>query len=136
MVAHYIAQNANPELRVHLRKANEARAATFYAVWRALTAPLRRLAEAVRRAERKRATAGALSRLSDHHLADIGISRSEISGVADAIARQPLAAGLTIAELRRTESFAAPRRNADLVELPQPDARRVADLHLPDRIAS
>jgi uncharacterized protein YjiS (DUF1127 family) len=107
MVLDYIWQNANPELRGHLRAANEARAATIYAVWRKVTAPVRGLIEAVRRANRVRATHKALSRLSDRALRDIGISRSEISYVAHETAGAPPEVGLTIADLRQTESIAS-----------------------------
>ncbi len=78
--------NANPELRDHLRTANEARSATFYAAWRAVTAPVRGLIEAVRRVRRERETYHALSRLSDHLLKDVGISRSEIGSIAQSTA--------------------------------------------------
>ncbi len=45
MVIGQIWLNANPELRDHLRKANEERSAAFYATWRAVTAPVRGLIE-------------------------------------------------------------------------------------------
>ena len=64
MVIGQIWLNANPELRDHLRKVNEERSAAFYAAWRAVTTPVRRLIEAVRRVRRERETYGALSRLS------------------------------------------------------------------------
>ena len=48
--------NANPALRDHLRQANKQRSAAFYAAWRAVTAPLRGLVEALRRVRRERET--------------------------------------------------------------------------------
>ncbi len=78
--------NANPELRDHLRKVNEERSAAFYAAWRAVTALFRGCIGAVRRFRRERETYGALSRLSDHMLKDIGISRSEIGSIAQSLA--------------------------------------------------
>ncbi len=78
--------NATPELRDHLHKVNEERSAAFYATWRAATAPVRGLIEAVRRARRERETYGRLSSLSDHMLKDIGISRSEIGNIAQSLA--------------------------------------------------
>ena len=73
MVIGQIWINANPELRGHLRKANEERSAAYYAAWRAVTAPVRGLIEALRRARRERETYGALSRLNDRMLQDVGI---------------------------------------------------------------
>ena len=96
--------NANPELRTHLRKTSEARAAAFYAAWRRVSAPLRGLAEFLRRVHRERQTYDALSRLGDRALSDIGLSRSEVRSVSQAIAAEPLEAGMTIADLRRARS--------------------------------
>ncbi len=53
---------------------------------RAVTAPFRGFIEAVRRVRRERETYHALSRLSDHMLKDIGISRSEIGSIAQSLA--------------------------------------------------
>ena len=53
---------------------------------RAVTAAFRGFIEAVRRFRRERETYHALSRLSDHMLKDIGISRSEIGSIAQSIA--------------------------------------------------
>ncbi len=86
MVIRQVWINANPELRDHLRTANEARSATFYAAWRAVTAPVRGFIKAVRRFRRERETFGALSSLNDHMLKDIGISRSEIGNIAQSLA--------------------------------------------------
>jgi uncharacterized protein YjiS (DUF1127 family) len=116
--------NANPELRGHLRKANEARSATFYAAWRAVTAPVRGLIEALRRVRRERETYGALSRLNDRQLQDIGLSRSEIGSIAQAVAAEPPEAGLTIAELRQTRRIVPAGRDAQVVPLPRADERR------------
>ncbi len=55
-------------------------------ILRAVTAPFRRFIEAVRRVRRERETYHALSRLSDHMLKDIGISRSEIGSIAQSLA--------------------------------------------------
>ena len=96
--------NANPELRTHLRNTNEARAAAFYAAWRRVSAPLRGLVEYLRRVRREHQTYDALSRLGDHALSDIGLSRSEIGNVAQAVAAEPLEAGMTIADLRWAHS--------------------------------
>ena len=86
MVIRQVWINANPELRDHLHKVNEERLATFYTPWRAVTAPVRGFIEAGRRFRRERETYGALSRLSDHMLKDIGISRSEIGSIAQSLA--------------------------------------------------
>ncbi len=105
MVIGQIWINANPELRGHLRKVNEERSAAFYATWRAATAPFRGLIETLRRARGERETYRNLSRLSDHMLKDIGISRLEIGSIAQAVAAEPPEAGLTLAELRQTRSI-------------------------------
>ncbi len=101
--------NANLALRDHLRKANEERSAAFYATWRAVTAPVRGLIEVLRRVRRERETYGRLSRLSDYMLKDIGISRSEIGSIAQAVAATAPEAGLTIAELRQIRQTAPAR---------------------------
>ncbi len=124
MVIGQIWLNANPELRDHLRKVNEERSAAFYAGWRAVTGPVRGFIEAVRRFRGERETYGALSRLSDHMLKDIGISRSEIGSVAQAVAAEPTEAGLTLAELRQTRSIVPAGRDAQVVPLPGADQRR------------
>ncbi len=124
MVIGQIWINANPELRGHLRTANEARSAAYYATWRAVTAPVRGLIEALRRARRERETYRALSRLNDHQLRDIGISRSEIGSIAQAVAVEPPEAGLTLAELRQTRRIAPAGRAAPVVPRPRADQRR------------
>ena len=63
MVIGQIWLNANPELHNHLRKVNEERSAAYYATWRTVTAPVRGLIEALRRAYREGKTHRALSRL-------------------------------------------------------------------------
>ena len=124
MVIGQIWLNANPELHNHLRKVNEERSAAFYATWRAATAPFRGLIKAVRRARRERETYGSLSRLDDRRLQDIGISRSEIGSVAQAVAATAPEAGLTLAELRQTPSFVPAGRDAAVVALPRAGQRR------------
>jgi uncharacterized protein YjiS (DUF1127 family) len=108
MSTHYIWLNSNPELQKHLRKASEARAATIYAAWkaivRAVADPVRAVVELIRRANRVRATYRELSALSDHRLRDIGLSRSEISSVADMVAAASPEVGLTLADLRHARS--------------------------------
>jgi uncharacterized protein YjiS (DUF1127 family) len=99
---------ANPELRDHLRQANEERAAAFYAAFtalgRAIAAPVEWLLKGLRSTDRKRATYQALSRLSDHQLQDIGVWRSEIASVAEAVAKQPPEVEVTLADLRNIRS--------------------------------
>ena len=134
MVIGQIWLNANPGLRGHLRKVNEERSAAFYASWRAVTAPIRDLIEALRRVRRERETFGALSRLSGRHLQDIGISRSEIGSVVQAVGATAPEAGVTLAELRQTRSIApSGRHDAEIyvwrsirgpVPLPRADQRR------------
>ncbi|GEM_PF-6350628 len=116
--------NANPELRDHLRKANEERSAAFYATWRAVTASFRGLVEALRRARGERETYSALNRLNDHQLKDIGISRSEIGDIAQLVAVERPEAGLTLAELRRNRQTAPAGLDAHVVPLPRADQRR------------
>ncbi|MHA1529857.1 MAG: DUF1127 domain-containing protein [Alphaproteobacteria bacterium] len=124
MVIGQIWLNANPELRDHLRTVNEARSAAFYATWRAATAPVRGLIEKVRRARRERETYGSLSRLNDRTLQDIGLSRSEIGSVAQAVAATAPEAGLTLAELRQTQSHVPVGRDARVVPLSRAGQRR------------
>ncbi len=124
MVIGQIWINANPELRGLLRKANEERSAAYYATWRTVTAPVRGLVEALRRAYREGKTHRALSRLSDRQLRDIGISRSEIGSIAQAVAVAPPEVGLTIADLRRIRSGASAGRDARVAPLPRADQRR------------
>ncbi len=121
-------------IRDHLHKLNEERAAAFYATWRAVTAPVRELIEALRRVRGERETYRELNRLNDRQLRDIGISRSEIGDIAQAVAAEPPEVGLTIAELRQTRSIVpAGRRGAVInvwrsirgpVPLPRADQRR------------
>ncbi len=111
--------NANPELRVHLRNTNEARAAAFYAAWRTVSAPLRSLAEVSRRVRRERQTYDALSGLGDRALNDIGLSRSEIRSVSQEIAAEHLEAGMTIADLRRVRSGVSTGNEAPVAPLPR-----------------
>ncbi len=124
MVTGQTSINANPELHDHLRKAKEERSAAFYAAWRAVTALFRGFIGAVRRFRRERETYGRLSSLSDHMLKDIGISRSEIGSIVQAVAAEPPEAGLTIAELRQIRRAAPAGRDAHVVSLPHADQRR------------
>ena len=111
----------------HLRQANEERAAAFYAVFtalgRAIYAPFGWLVGSLRRSNARRETRRALSSLNDHQLRDIGIWRSEIDSIAQAIATQPLEVEVTLADLRQIRSGAAIHR----LDEPQGQAsRRVA----------
>lgn len=110
MVTHYIWQNANPNYEVHLRRANEARAAAIYAGWKrvvgALGGVFRRYVEARRRAARARETEQALRALNDRQLGDIGVTRAEIASVAEAAASQPAGVSVTLADLPRLRSAA------------------------------
>lgn len=119
---------ANPELSDHLRRANEARAAAFYAAFKAVSeavaTPIRHLAERLRRARRTRETYHALAGLSDRTLRDIGLSRSEIHSISSGVAELPDGTDATLAELRGirreapTDHAGAPARH------PVPDQRR------------
>ena len=111
--------NANPELRAHLRNTNEARAAAVYAAWRTVSAPLRNLAEILRRVHRERQTYDALSGLGDRALNDIGLSRSEIRSISQAIAAESLEVGMTIADLRRVRSGVSTGNEATVTQLPR-----------------
>lgn len=113
MAFQYIWLNANPEHRQLLRQANEARAAAYYAAWRAtvrvLGAPFRRLAAAIRTAHRVRRTRDALAALGDHQLADIGLHRGEIAGIARAVAAEPAGARVALSDLPRLRDVAERR---------------------------
>ena len=97
--------NAIPGLHDHLRKTNEAHSAVFYATFntieRAIAATLRGFFEVLRRVHRRRKTYRELSRLDDRMLKDIGLSRSEIGGVAQTLAEESPEVGLTIADIRQ-----------------------------------
>lgn len=94
-----------PEPEEIARIARAARAAFFASAFRTLgraaSVPFRRIAESRRRALRAEETYRQLSRLSDQDLNDIGLLRSEIGRVAEALAAQPREARLTITELRQ-----------------------------------
>lgn len=108
MAFHYIWLSANPELEEPLRRANEARAAAFYAAWRgavrALGVPFRRLGAAIRTARRAQRTRRELSALSDRQLEDIGLVRAEIADIARAVAEEPPEVGVTLANLRQRDA--------------------------------
>lgn len=127
MSIHYIWLNANPELQEQLREASEARAAAFYAAWKAtvrvLVDPVRALVERIHHARRARATYRELSALSDHHLRDIGLFRAEIAGIADAVAASSPDVGLTLAELRQVRSAPSASRGSRREALPREDRR-------------
>ena len=127
---------ATPAQRDQMRTINEARAATYYAAWRALTAPLRALVRALDRtlgqARRAGETFRALNRLSDRQLQDIGISRSEIGSVANAIAAKPLATGTTLAELRQAEIVTSPGN--DVAATPRFQAPRRPEAPVPQAV--
>lgn len=98
---------ANPELRGHLHRGSEARAAAFYAAYKAVAAAFGKVAERVRRAREARQTYHALAGLSDRTLKDIGISRSEILDVALGVHELPSDSHPTLAELRGVRSDVA-----------------------------
>lgn len=134
----YIWVSANPRYREHLRRANEARAAAYYAAWRGVvdfvTGGIRRLAASVNRAHRRRQTLRELSELSDHQLNDIGLSRAELPFIADSVAVAEQTS-VTLAHLRHLRSasvqsgqFPAARRPADdRRRFPAPRSARQAD---------
>jgi len=108
MIIHSIWRNVDPNYEVHLRRANEARAAAVYAGWKWLTgrlgAAVRRLVEANRRAAQMRRTSDALHALSDSQLKDIGVARGEIESIARAVAAEPAGGTVTLADLPRIRS--------------------------------
>ena len=107
MAFEFIWLSGNPEVESHLRKAREARAAAFYATYKALgraaSVPLRRLFKWVGHTRRVRKTRRELSALSPHLLQDIGIARGDIPAVAEALAARAPKSGLTLRQLRRAE---------------------------------
>ena len=124
---HHIASAANPELRHLLHKVNEERAAVVYAAWKKSTGALggffHGLVERVRQARRVKQTYRALSALSDHQLRDIGLTRGEVAGIAQAIATVEPATELTIAELRRARLDDDAESEARSAALPRQDNR-------------
>lgn len=121
--------NANPELSDHLRRANEARAAAYYAAFKAVAEavamPVRYLAERLRRAHRARQTYYALAGLSDHNLRDIGLSRSEVHSIAHGIADLPDGTDATLAELRGIHREVPAGHDTPSVRRPVAEERRV-----------
>lgn len=118
--------SASPEYREQLRRANEARAAAYYAAWRALVRAVGngfdRFAAALERRRRQRRTYHELSALSDRQLDDIGLRRAEIPFLARKVAAESARAEVTLADLPRIRS--APSGGA-LPEAPRPgEARR------------
>lgn len=110
-------------------RARAARAAVLASAIRALvhavSAPLQGIAAARRRARRAQETYRQLSRLSDHDLNDIGLLRAEIGSVADALAAEPRAARLTVADLRRRWMDGLGHQSAEVVPLSEsPDRLR------------
>ena len=103
--------NANPEYRDQLRRANEARAAAYYAAWRTVAGfvgnGFHRLVAAIARARRARRTYRELSALSDRQLNDIGLWRSELPFIAEAVAAGSPQSGATLADLPRLRSAPA-----------------------------
>jgi len=120
---------ANPELSDHLRRANEARAAAFYAAFKAVAevvaTPVRYLAERLRRARRARQAYHALDGLSDRTLRDIGLSRSEIRSIAYGIADLPDGTDVTLAELRGNDHALPDGYDVPSVPHQVADGRRV-----------
>lgn len=114
--------SANPEYREQLRRANEARAAAYYAAWRALVRTIGngfdRVAAALERRRRQRRTHRELSALSDRQLDDIGLRRAEIPFLARKAASAR--AEITLADLPPLRS--APRSG----ELPEARHQRPA----------
>jgi uncharacterized protein YjiS (DUF1127 family) len=121
--------NANPDLSDHLRRANEARAAAYYAAFKAVAEavakPIRHLAERLRRARRARQTYHALAGLSDHNLRDIGLSRSEVHSIAHGIAELPDGTDATLAELRGIRREVPAGDDVPSARRPAAEARRV-----------
>ena len=92
---------------------------------------MRSLAEILRRVHRERQTYDALSGLGDRALSDIGLSRSEIRSVSQAIAAESLEAGMTIADLRRVRSGVYTGNEAPVTPLPRIVEQRSRDVPLP-----
>lgn len=126
MSIHGILLNANPEFRQQLRQANEARAAAFYAAFRAVVGAVRSrlqgLAQRLEANRRARATYRELSMLNDHQLSDIGLSRSELLFVARSIGAEAGDSDVTLADLPRIRSGEAV--GPQVTPLPRPHADR------------
>ncbi|WP_406600627.1 DUF1127 domain-containing protein [Thermohalobaculum sediminis] len=115
----------DPALEAHLRKANEARAAVVYALFRAaagrVSSVVRGVTDVCRRAKQTRRTYRALSELDDRALRDIGLNRDEIGMVARLGGTADPEVGLTIAELRGGE---APGGHAQVIPLQRTSGAR------------
>jgi uncharacterized protein YjiS (DUF1127 family) len=120
--------SAIPEYREQLRRANEARAATYYAAWRAIARALGNafegLAAAVARARRKRRTYLALQALSDRQLRDIGLVRGEIENISAAAAAAPHGVYPRVSDLRQDGPYGAGGQAQETPGLAASDRRR------------
>lgn len=109
-----------PEYRRHVEAALDTRAAALTAAasasWRALRALVVWPVRAVGRAVRRHVVLDQLGRLNDRMLKDIGVSRSEIAGLAQHYALHP-GVRLELADLQRSRA-AAPRVTDALPAVP------------------
>ncbi|MCA8906484.1 MAG: DUF1127 domain-containing protein [Rhodospirillaceae bacterium] len=109
---------SRPEYRPHVQAALDSRAAalstTAAASWHGLASlvswPVRAVGRVVGRVVRRRALLRQLGGLSDRMLKDIGVSRSEIDGLAQHYAVHP-GVRLELADLQRSRA-AAPKMAA------------------------
>ena len=104
----------DPESNAQFLRARHARAAVLYGGLSVLAVPLasaiRTLLERIRQRRRRRQTILELNALGDTELKDIGLRRSDIEHVADALASRPSDAALRLADLPdRRPSDSSPR---------------------------